>query len=255
MTKEKVRIKYYECNLTKAQHLAAYLIFVAIISVILFIYYHNIIVSLIGAAVIALFQEKIYARQSIKKRQNKLRSQFKDFLEIINISISGGGGRNLENAIKDSEKELKMLYGESSDIVREIWLIIADYQLGRRMSESFMELGERSDVEDIKSFAAVLSTIEGKTSDFGYIVKQTHDIICDKTAIIMEIQTSITSSKSEAYMMLIMPLVIVIAMSAMGSGFMDSLFTTTSGRIAATIGVISMIVSYVLAMKATNIDV
>ena len=44
MTKEKVRIKYYECNLTKAQHLAAYLIFVAIISVILFIYYHNIIV-------------------------------------------------------------------------------------------------------------------------------------------------------------------------------------------------------------------
>lgn len=71
----------------------------------------------------------------------------------------------------------------------------------------------------------------------------------------MEIQTSITSSKSEAYMMLIMPLVIVIAMSAMGSGFMDSLFTTTSGRIAATIGVISMIVSYVLAMKATNIDV
>ena len=101
----------------------------------------------------------------------------------------------------------------------------------------------------------VLSTIEGKTSDFGYIVKQTHDIICDKTAIIMEIQTSITSSKSEAYMMLIMPLVIVIAMSAMGSGFMDSLFTTTSGRIAATIGVISMIVSYVLAMKATNIDV
>ena len=56
-------------------------------------------------------------------------------------------------------------------------------------------------------------------------------------------------------MMLIMPLVIVIAMSAMGSGFMDSLFTTTSGRIAATIGVISMIVSYVLAMKATNIDV
>lgn len=255
MTKEKIRIKYYECNLAKTQLLAAYFLFVVIISVILFIYYHNLSVSIIGAAFIALFQERIYANQSIKKRQNKLRNQFKDFLEIINISISGGGGRNLENAIKDSEKELKMLYGENSDIVREIGLIIGDYQMGRRMSESFMEFGERSDVEDIKSFAAVLSTIEGKTSDFSYIVKQTHDIICDKTAIIMEIQTSITSSKSEAYMMLVMPLVIVIAMSAIGSGFMDSLFTTTSGRIAATVGVISMIISYVLAMKATNIDV
>lgn len=36
----------------------------------------------------------------------------------------------------------------------------------------------------------------------------------------MEIETSITSAKSEATMMLILPLVLVILMSTMGSGFL-----------------------------------
>ena len=71
----------------------------------------------------------------------------------------------------------------------------------------------------------------------------------------MEIQTEINSAKSEAYMMLVLPLVLVIMMSTMGSGFMDSLFTTVIGRIAATVGVICTFVSYVIATRAAEIDV
>ena len=37
--KNKVRLKYYECNMTKGQHVLAYLFFSVMISVVLFIYY------------------------------------------------------------------------------------------------------------------------------------------------------------------------------------------------------------------------
>ena len=121
--------------------------------------------------------------------------------------------------------------------------------------KGFEELGERSDIDDVLSFAAIYKTIEGKTSDFGYIIAQTRDIIKDKVEIAMEIQTEINSAKSEAYMMLVLPLVLVIMMSTMGSGFMDSLFTTAIGRIAATVGVICTFVSYVIATRAAEIDV
>ncbi len=256
MTKEKIRIKYYECNMTKGQHVLAYLIFVLIISTILFIYYHNIIVSAVGGAIIAVFQEKFYPMAVIKKRQNRLRVQFKEFLEIITISISGGSGRSMENAIKDSVRELKMMFNEKTDIVREIELIVNDYErVGVPMSQGFGELGNRSDVDDIKSFAAIYKTIDGKSSDFGYIIRQTHDIIRDKLEITQEVETVISSAKSEAYMMLVMPLIIVIAMSTMGSGFLDSLFTTWIGRAAATVGVVALGVSYVLATRAVDIEV
>lgn len=254
--KEKIRIKYYECNMTRQEHLAAYLIFAVAIGVILYIYYHLAVLSVIGGLLIAIPQEKNYAGSVIRKRQNRLRLQFKEFLEIISISISGGSGRSMENAITDSLRELKMIFNEDSDIVREIALIISDYeQAGIPMTEGFAELGARSEIDDIVSFATIYKTIEGKTSDFGYIIAQTRDIIKDKVEITMEIETSITSAKSEAYMMLVLPLVLVILMSAMGSGFLDALFQPGIGRVAATVGVICTFASYVIATRATEIEV
>lgn len=254
--KDKIRIKYYECNMSKIEHILAYLVFAVAIAVILYIYYHILIISVIGGLIIAVWQEKNYAKSVTKKRQNKLRLQFNEFLEIIAISISGGSGRSMENAIKDSLRELYMMFGERADIVREIGLIVSDYEhAGIPMKKGFQELGERSEIDDIISFAAIYATIEGKTSDFGYIISQTHEIIRDKVEITMEIETSITSAKSEAYMMLVLPLVIVVAMTSMGGGLMDSLFTTFTGRLAATFGVICTFASYVIATKATEIEV
>jgi len=254
--KDKIRIKYYECNMSKGEHLLVYLIFAIAIGAVFYIYYRALLVSVIGGALIAVWQEKNYAKTVAKKRQNKLRMQFKDFLEIIAISISGGSGRSMENAVRDSLRELQMMFGQKADIVREIGLILSDYEhAGIPMKEGFRELGVRSEIDDIMSFATIYATIEGKTSSFGYVITQTHEIIRDKVEITMEIETAITAAKSEAYMMLVLPLVIVIAMSSMGGGLMDALFTTLTGRLAATFGVICTLASYVIATKATEIEV
>ena len=253
---EKIRIKYYECNMTKQQHLLAYLAFAAAIGVILFSYYRLLPLAVAGGLLIAIPQEKNYSKSVMRKRQNRLRLQFKEFLEIVSISVSGGSGRSMENAVTDSLRELRMVFNEDADIVREIGLIVREYeQAGIPMTEGFTELGERSEIDDILSFATIYRTIEGKTSDFGYIIAQTRDIIKDKVEITMEIETSITSAKSEATMMLILPLVLVILMSTMGSGFLDALFTTAIGRASATVGVICTFVSYVIATRATEIEV
>ena len=254
--REKVRIRYYEDNMTRAQHLAAYLIFAAAIGVILYIYYHLFLLSLLGGLALSWLQEKNYAKSVQRKRKNQLRLQFKEFLEIISISISGGSARSMENAIMDSVHDLEMLYNEKADIVREIRLIVSDYQsAGIPMSRGFQELGERSEIDDIVSFATIYATVEGKTSDLGYIISQTHDVIKDKVEITMEIETGITSAKSEAYMMLVLPLVLIVVMSSMGSDFLGSLFTTAIGRLAATVGVICTFVSYIIAVRATEIEV
>lgn len=56
-------------------------------------------------------------------------------------------------------------------------------------------------------------------------------------------------------MMLVMPIVIVIAMSAMGGGLLEALFTTATGHLAATVALIIFGISYVLASKAGDIEV
>lgn len=254
--RDKVRIKYYECNMSKGEHLVAYLVYAFLIAIILYVYYQVLPVAVIGGLIIAVPQEKNYSKSVVKKRQNKLRLQFNEFLEIISISISGGSGRSMENAVRDSLTELQMMFNEKSDIVREIGLIVSDYEhAGIPMKDGFYELGIRSEIDDVMSFATIYATIEGKTSDFGYIISQTHEIIKDKVEITMEIETVISGAKSEAYMMLILPLVLVAIMSAMGGGLMDSLFTTLTGRLCATFGVVCTFASYIIATKATEIEV
>ena len=56
-------------------------------------------------------------------------------------------------------------------------------------------------------------------------------------------------------MMLILPLILVVMMSCMGSGFLDTLFTTVIGRLSATVGVVCTFASYVIAVRATEIEV
>ncbi len=254
--REKIRIKYYEDNMTKPEHILSYLVFALAIGGILFVYYRFLPVAVVGGLLIAIPQTKNHTRSVMKKRQNRLRLQFNEFLEIIAISISGGSGRSMENAVKDSLRELTMMFNEKADIVREIGLILSDYEhAGIPMKDGFQELGMRSEIDDIISFATIYGTIEGKTSDFGYIISQTHEIIRDKVEITMEIETAITSAKSEAYMMLVLPLVLVLVMSSMGGGLMDSLFTTLAGRASATFGVICTFASYIIATKATEIEV
>ncbi|MDO4295491.1 MAG: hypothetical protein Q4D90_04950 [bacterium] len=254
-SKEKLRIKYYECNMTKAQHFLAYLVFSLLISVVFYIYYHAIVFSLIGGLLFGILQEKNFAKSVMKKRQSRLRLQFKEFLEIISISISGGRGRSMENAVIDSLRELKMVFNEDSDIVREISLIVSDYQqAGIPIADGFAELAERSEIDDIASFAAIYRTTVGKSSEFGYIITQTRNIIKDKVEIIKEIETSITAAKSETYMMLVLPLIIVVMISSMGSDFLEALFTTAIGRVAATFGVGCTLLSYAIAQSATEIE-
>lgn len=254
--KEKIRIRYYECNMTRMEHIAAWLFFSAVIAVILYIYYRSLLLSIIVGPLIAVFQETNYSKSVMRKRKSKLRLQFKEFLEIISISVSGGSGRSMENAVIDALKELQMIYNRKSDIVREISLIVSDYeQAGIPMSDGFAELGERSEIDDIVSFAAVYKTIEGKTSNFGYIISQTREIIKEKVEIAMEVETTITSSKAETYTMLVLPLALIVMMSSMGSGILDTLFTTFSGRIAATVGVVCTFVSFVIAARAVEIEV
>ena len=84
---------------------------------------------------------------------------------------------------------------------------------------------------------------------------QTNDIIGEKIEVEQEIETGITAAKSETNVMLVMPVIIVVLLSVMGGGFMDALFTTAMGRVAATIALVLFVISFILARKFTDIDV
>ena len=218
---------------------------------VLFIFYKIMPLSLFGGGILGIINIFVAAQNAIKKRKFKLRSQFFDLLEAMSVALRAGSP--LFKAIISAKDDLSLLYASDSDIIIELDIIIEKFNNAVPLAKSFSDLAERSGLEDIASFASIYAAIEGKSGRADEIVRDTQQIISDKMEIEMEIETLMTAAKSEVNIMMFMPLVILGVIGYAGAGFMDSIYTTTGGRIVSTGGLIVFIISVILARKFSNV--
>ena len=234
------------------QHLLSFLIGFVLGFVILFVYYQMVLLSIVGGTIFGVIYISVGSQNAINKRRKKLRLQFRDMLEALSVAMRAGNPP--AKALQSAREDLLLLYNESSDIIVELDLIIASFDNAVPLSESFHDFAVRSRLEDIESFASIYKTIEGKSNRADEIVRQTQSIIGDKMEIEMEIETLMTAAKNEMNIMTIMPLVILLILGYVGTGFMDTIYTTAGGRIAATFGLAIFVVSVVMGRKISSIE-
>ncbi|MBQ6408462.1 MAG: type II secretion system F family protein [Butyrivibrio sp.] len=245
---------YYVSNMTKIHKVAVFIISALVLGFLVFMFYHLIFVSIPVGILLGVPAEKLYERRLIKQRQKKFRAQFKDFLESMAVAVRAG---NVDyQAIKYARTDLSLIYNETSDIIMEIDNIINKYEKGGiKISELFRDIADRSGVEDAADFASVYEVIEGKSDRFEEILTHTRDVIAEKCEIEQEIETVVTEAKSEAYVMLVMPFIILAIITVAGAGLMDTLFTTMNGRIAATIALAMISIAAVITVLTGNVEV
>ena len=234
-------------------HIIAFLMGFAVGFAVLFVFYQLIAVSIVGGVLVGVVYIFVAEQNAIQKRKTRLRVQFFDLLEAMSVAMRAGNP--MLKALESAREDLMMIYQETSDIIVELDVIILKFNNAVPLSKSFSDFAERSGLEDIESFASIYATIEGKSSRADEIIRETQQIIADKMEIEMEIETMMTAAKSEVNIMLFMPLVILGVIGYAGAGFMDTIYTTTVGKIVATGGLIVFIISFILARKFSNVKV
>lgn len=244
-------IDYNVSSDTSINRLTSWLIGFAAGFVIFFVFYKIILLSVIGGVLIGTANIFLASKKNIEKRKMRLRTQFYDLLEAMSVSMRAGNPPY--KALISAREDLMLLYPEKSDIIRELDLIIGKFNNAVPLSEAFSDFADRSGLEDIESFASIYATIEGKSSKANEIIRETQEIIADKMSIEMEIDTMMTGAKSEANIMLFMPLGILLILGYMGQGFMDAIYTTPVGRLTATFGLVIFVVSFVLTQKFSDV--
>ena len=234
-------------------HIFAFITGFAVGFAVLFIFYKILLLSILGG--IAVGAANIFASEqaAIRKRIKRLRVQFFDMLEAMSVSMRAGNP--VLKALESAREDLLLIYGEDSDIIAELGVMISRFRNAVPLSQAFADFAERSGLEDAESFASVYATIEGKSSRADEIVRETQQIIADKMEIEMEIDTLMTAAKSEVNIMLFMPLVILGVIGYAGAGFMDAIYTEPLGRLVATGGLIVFIISFIMARKFSNVEI
>ena len=157
----------------------------------------------------------ILAYKSIlhKKRNALLLLEFRDMLESISTSL--GSGKNTTQAFSDARSDMKNQYGEQTDIVKELDIILSGLESNVTAEVLLKDFAKRSHNENIQNFADVFSVANRTGGNIRQIVYETKNVINDKINVEQEIQTLISGKKNELNIMMVLPLIVVTQVKSM----------------------------------------
>lgn len=194
----------------------------------------------------------IRREQIIVERKKKLRRQFIDLLDSLASSISSG--KNVPNAFIAAREDLLVQYQTDSYIVQEVDNIISGIQNNIDVGSMLINFGERSGIQDIRTFGRVFETAYSKGANLKDVVRNCHLILSNKCEIEAEIETKVASNKNEQTIMIIMPILLIGMIKLSGPDFAEN-FTTPAGIICTTIAIASFVGAYLLGRKILKIEV
>ena len=132
--------------------------------------------------------------------------------------------------------------------------MISGVQNNIPIEDMLYDFGERSGIDDIKSFAEVFQVSYRKGGNIKDVIQNTYTILNDKMEIREEIETVVTSNKTEQNMMIVMPIALIGVIKSMSPEFAAN-FATTSGIIATTVAIIMFIISYYVGKMVLDIKI
>lgn len=220
-------------------------------AVISYIFYRSIVFFVVLLP-FSFFYPKFITEKLIKKRKQRLGGEFKEALLIMTSLLSAG--YSLENTVKESINELKLLYVKPTYIIPEFEYMNHLIFMNIPVEKVFEDFGERSGVDDIKNFARVLKA--GKRSGGGLvpIISHTASVISDKIRIKEEIYTMTSAKRYEQKIMNLFPIFIVLYIDSTSPGFFNLMYSTLIGRAVMTVCLIIYLFAYYLSGKLLDIE-
>lgn len=210
-----------------------------------------IVMAVAGLAAGRLFLP-IRKEQIIDARRKKLRKQFIDLLDSLSTSISSG--KNVPQAFVAAREDLMVQYQPSDYIVREVDNIISGIENNIDVGGMLLNFGERSGIQDIRTFGRVFETAYSKGANLKDVVRNCHAILSSKVEIESEIETKVASNKNEQNIMLVMPTILIGIIKMAGSDFAAN-FTSPTGIISTTVAIAAFVAAYFIGRKILKIEV
>lgn len=210
----------------------------------------NILIPAIVGTVAGRLFVPMRVKSIIAKRRNELNHQFRDMLEALTTSL--GAGKNVNDSFFSVYEDMKVQYDSDAYILKELEVIISGIHNNVAIEDVLQDFGNRSDIDDVKSFANVFKISYRKGGNIKDIIRNTHSILSDKMEIAEDIETLVTSNKMEQNIMIIMPIALIGVIKMMSPEFAAN-FVTPTGIISTTVSIVIFVVAYFIGKAVLDI--
>lgn len=193
------------------------------------------------------------SEECVRRKQQEFEQQFKEMIRAAASSLNAG--YSVENALRESRKELRLLYSEKEPILRELGIVERQLRIQVPAEQAMEEMAERVCLEDVENFAAVFATAKRSGGDMMAIIRNTSEQIGDKTDVRREIQTILAAKRYEFKVMAGVPYLIIAYMSVSFPEFMGCLYGNVIGIGVMTVCLVMYLGAYYLGVKLVEIEV
>lgn len=189
----------------------------------------------------------------MEKKKSEFLVQFKEGIQSMAALLRAG--YSVENAVKETYRELLRMYAEEEMICKEFAYMVQQIRLRIPSEEVFEELAGRVRLEDVRSFANVFAAAKRNGGDMMEIIKNTANKIGDKIDVKREIDTMLAAKRYEFRVMSVIPYAIIAYMMFSFPEFMGCLYGNVIGTGVMSVCLGIYMAAYVLGAGMVEIEV
>lgn len=243
---------YWQQDIRRREYLRAFLQGSIIIFAVSYLFYGTWICAILFSPYLIRYI-KSWERQTIKKRQEIFRLQFKEAIQSLSAGLNVG--YSVENALREACIELKGLYRKDDVILKELAYMIRQIQMNLTAENVFAQFAARTGDEDVQTFVTVFNMAKRSGGDTMEIVRNVVRQMGEKIDVEREIQTVISAKKMELRIMTAIPFAMIIYLRISFPEFLSVLYGNPAGVIIMTACLLIFLVSYEMGKRIVEIEV
>lgn len=192
-------------------------------------------------------------KQVEDKGKRRFERQFQDALQSLEAQLNVG--YSMENAIKEVQRDLQIMYDKKTLIVREFTYMARQLNLNVTAEIAWKDFAARIALPEVDTFVTVFSLAKRSGGDSIMIIKNAVRQLGDKAEVKREIDTVIAAKKLEFRVMSMIPFGIIAYMRLTFPEFMSGLYGNLPGVIFMSICLAAYIEAWNLGCKIVEIEV
>lgn len=243
---------YWQQDIQKRDYMRAVLTGIFVIVIISYLFYGSVLWAILLSPYLIWFL-KSWEMQYIKKKKQNFRQQFKEAIQSLAAALNVG--YSLENAMRETLKDLQMLYKKDEFILKEFRYMIRQLEMNMTIETVWKQFAERTQEEDVQTFVTVFTMAKRSGGDMIAIIHNTAKQMSEKADVRREIETIISAKKLEFQVMSAIPFVMILYMKCSFSEFMNVLYGNVIGVVIMTVCLIVYMAAYEVGKRMIEIEV
>lgn len=164
-------------------------------------------------------------------------------------------GYSVENAVKETQKEMLLMYQEEEMICKELSFMVRQVYIKVPAEQIFEDLAKRVRVDDVRSFVNVFAAARRSGGDMTAIIRSTASQIGERIDVKREIDTLLAAKRYEFKVMAVIPYAIIAYMMLSFPEFTECLYENAIGMGVMSICLGVYLTAYAFGVRLVKIEV